>query len=143
MYSAQAICEARARASMPRPQLRRCGIRSRQYNHGRADGDTAVKILDVLVGETNATRGHETPDGRRLISAVDPILGVAEIHCARAERIGFTTRHEARQVRLALDHLRRRQPVRPFFHAADVFGARPGEALAADTNAVANCPALA
>ena len=63
LYSTQALCEARARASMPGPQLRRCRVRSRQYNHGRANSDTAVKILDVLVGETNATRGHEAPDG--------------------------------------------------------------------------------
>ena len=81
---------------MPRPQLRRCGIRSRQYNHGRANSDTAVKILDVLVGETNATRGHEAPDGRWLIGAVDTIDGIAKIHRTCAERIGFTTGHEAR-----------------------------------------------
>src|SRR5262249_4974383 len=127
---------------MPRPQLRRCGIRSRQYNHGRANSDTAVKILDVLVGETNATRGHEAPDGRWLIGAVDTIDGIAKIHRTRTERIGFTTGHEARQIRLALDHLLGREPVRPIFHAADVLGARPGEALAADADAVANCLAL-
>jgi len=68
---------------------------------------------------------------------MDPILCVAEIHRACAERIGFTTGHEARQVRLALNHLWRRKPIRPFFHAADVLGARPGEALSADTNPIA------
>ena len=124
---------------MPRPQLRRCGIRSRQYNHGRANSDTAVKILDVLVGETNAARGHEAPDGRWLIGAVNPIFCAAQIHRTRAERIGFTAGHEARQVRLALDHLLGREPVRPFLHPTDVLSARPGEALAADTDAVAHC----
>ena len=128
---------------MPRAQLRRRGIRSRQYNHGRADSHTAVKVLNVLVGQTNAARGHEAADGRWLIGAVDPVFGVAEIHRARPERIGFTAGHEARQVRLARNHLLGREPVRPFFHAADVLGARPGEALAADADAVANCLVVA
>jgi hypothetical protein len=128
---------------MPRPQLRRRGIRSRQYNHGRADSHTAVKVLNVLVSQTNATGGNEAADGRWLIGAVDPIFGVAEIHRTGAEWICFAAGHEARQVRLALDHLLGREPVRPFLHAADVLGARPGEALAADTNAVANGLAVA
>src|SRR6516165_3580571 len=89
-------CEARAHALMPRPQLRRRCVRSRQYNHGRANCDTAVKILDVLVGETKADGGHEAPDGRWLIGAVDTIDGIAKIHRTRAQRIGFTTGHEAR-----------------------------------------------
>src|SRR6516165_1585364 len=54
-------------------------------------------------------------------------------------RRGFTAGHEARQVRLALDHLLGREPVRPFLHPTDVLSARPGEALAADTDAVAHC----
>ena len=70
---------------MPLPQLRRRCVRSRQYNHGRANSDTAVKILDILVGETNATRGHEAPDGRWLIGAVNPIFCAAQIHRTRAE----------------------------------------------------------
>jgi hypothetical protein len=32
----------RARASMPRPQLRRRGVRTRQYNHGRPYSHAAV-----------------------------------------------------------------------------------------------------
>jgi len=64
-------------------------------------------------------------------------------YIARAERIGFTADHETRQVRLTLDHLLGRQPVRPFFHAADAPSARPGGALAADADAVANCLAMA
>jgi len=42
-----------------------------------------------------------------------------------------------------LNHLLWRKPIRPLFHAADVFCARPGEALTPDTNAVANCVAMA
>ena len=109
----------------------------RPYSHA------PVKIFDILIGQTNAAGGHETADGRWLVGAVDPIFRVAEIHCARTERIGFTTGHEARKVRLALDHLLRRKPIRPFFHAADVLGARPGEALTTDTNPVTNCLAVA
>jgi hypothetical protein len=52
---------------------------------------TAVKFPDVLVGQASAARRHEGANGRRLIGAVDPILGVAELHRAHAERIGFTT----------------------------------------------------
>ena len=57
-------------------------------------------------------------------------------YIARAERIGLAASHEPRQVRLARDHLLWREPVRPFFHAADALGARPGEAFAADPYAV-------
>ena len=109
----------------------------RPYSHA------PVKIFDILIGQTNAAGGHEAADGRWLIGAVDPIFRVAEIHRTRAEWIGFTAGHEARQVRLTFDHLLGWKPVRPFFHAADMLGARPGEALAADTNAVANCLAVA
>jgi hypothetical protein len=56
---------------------------------------------------------------------------------ARApERIAVAAGHEARQVGLALDHLRRRRPVRPLGLALDRLGAGPGEALAADADAV-------
>ena len=61
-----------------------------------------------------------------------PILRVAEIHRACAERIGLTTGHKARQVGLALNHLLRRKPIRPFFHMADALGACPGKALTAE-----------
>ena len=108
-----------------RPQLRRRCVRSRQHNDGGSNGDTAVKVFDVLVGQTNAAEGHEAADRRWLIGAVDPILGVAEIHRACAERVGFAAGHKARQVRLTLDHLLGRQPVRLLFHAADVSSITP------------------
>jgi len=59
-------------------------------------------------------------------------------YIARAEWIGFTTGHEPWQARLALNHFRWRQPVRPFFRAANALGARPSEALTADADAVAS-----
>src|SRR4249919_607566 len=58
-------------------QLRCCGICSRQYDDARADSDAAVKVLNVLVGQTNATGGHEGADGRWLIGAVDTVFRVA------------------------------------------------------------------
>jgi len=64
-------------------------------------------------------------------------------YIARAEWIGFTTGHEPWQARLALNHFRWRQPVRPLFRAANALGARPSEALTADADAVANCLAVA
>ena len=49
-----------------------------------------------------------------------------------------STGHHAWQIRLALDHLRWREPIRPFFHPGDALGARPGEAVTAHANAVAH-----
>src|SRR6185437_934219 len=77
-------------------------------------------------------------DGRRLVGAVYAVERVAEIHGARAERITVPTRHDARQIGLALDHLRRREPVRPFLQLGNALSAGPGEAFAADAHAVAN-----
>jgi len=54
--------------------------------------------------------------------AVNPVQRLAEIECAGAERIAFAAGHEARQIGLALDHFRRRIPIRPFRHLADAFG---------------------
>ena len=51
------------------------------------DPDPAIEVLDVLVDQTNAARGHELADGRWLVGAVDAIERVAEIERTRAERI--------------------------------------------------------
>src|SRR5581483_2427006 len=42
-----------------------------------------------------------------------------------------------------LDHFLRREPVRPLFHAADALGAGPGEAVAADADAITDRFAVA
>ena len=78
------------------------------------------------------------PDRRRLVGAVNAIDGRTEIHRARAQRIARPAGHEARQIRLALDHFRRWMPVRPLGLAADLLHAGPGEAIAADADAVAD-----
>src|SRR5439155_13781057 len=73
-----------------------------------------------------------------LVGAVNAIECLAEIKRARAKRIAFTTSHEARQIGLTLDHLGGRMPIRPLGHAGDFLGARPGEAVAADADAIAH-----
>src|SRR5262249_21703220 len=60
----------------------------------------------------DAARGHEGADGRGLIGAVDAVHRLPEIESARAERVGLAASHEARQIRLAYDHLLRRIPIR-------------------------------
>ena len=69
---------------------------------------------------------------------MDAIDGAAEIHGAGAELIAGTPGHEARQVGLALEHLRRRDPIRPLGLARDCLHAGPSEAFAAHADAVAN-----
>jgi len=63
---------------------------------------------------------------------------IAKIHGAGAERIARAAGHEARQIRLALDHFRWRMPIRPFGFSADLQKALPGKSLAPDSDAVAN-----
>jgi hypothetical protein len=46
--------------------------------------------------------------------------------------------HEARQIGLALDHLRRRRPVRPLLLVGDVHQPLPLKTVAADADAVAD-----
>ena len=111
---------------------------ARQHHDAGADLHAAVEILDILVGQPDAARRDVFADRRGLVGAVDAVERLAEIERARAERIAFAARHEARQIGLALDHFRRRMPVRPLGHFRDAFRARPGEAFAADADAVAH-----
>src|SRR5438477_5021789 len=83
------------------------------------------------------------PDGLRLIGAVNAVDRVAEVECARAERVARTAGHEPRQIWLALDHFRRRDPIRPLRFARDAKQARPLEAVAAHADAVAYRPVVA
>src|SRR5450759_4849988 len=110
----------------------------RQHDHAGADLHALIEILDIVVDEPHAARRYELSDRRRLIGAVDTVERPAEIEGARTERIARPSRHEARQIRLALDHLLRRSPIRPRRHPRDAFGSRPGEAFAADADAVAH-----
>src|SRR6185503_18851879 len=101
------------------------------------DLDLLIEVDDVFVAHADAARRHRLADGPGLVRAVDAVQRRAEIHGAGAERILRTTGHEVRQVGTALQHLRRRRPVRPFLLGGDFLLAGPGEARLADPNAVA------
>jgi len=55
---------------------------------------------------------------------------------AERERVFRAAGHEARQVGLAIQHVVRRDPIRPFALGGDLLHAGPGEALTADADAV-------
>ncbi|BAR54742.1 hypothetical protein NK6_1558 [Bradyrhizobium diazoefficiens] len=128
-----------------------CGGRSRRsrrrttrhHHHARADLDPVEQVRDVLVQHADAAGGDELADRRGLVGAVDAVDGRAEIHRAGAERIAGAAGHEARQIGLALDHLGRRMPIRPLGLAGDLLHPGPGEAVAADADAVTNRAAIA
>src|SRR6185437_16997067 len=82
-------------------------------------------------------------DGRWLVGAVDAIVGAAEIHRARAERVAWSAGHEPWQVGLTLDHLGRRVPVRPLLFPGDFLYAGPPKAVTTDAHAVADRLAMA
>ena len=122
-----------------------CEVRRilRQHHDLGADVDAAEQIGDVFIGQANAAAGNELADRRGIVGAVNAVVAGAQIHRARAQRIAGTARHEAREIRLARDHLGRRMPIRPCGLARDGLRAGPGEALAADADAIANGAALA
>jgi hypothetical protein len=146
-HSTTVFCRRREglSASARNPALRRprYGRRTGQDDHARPDTNAVVEVFHIFVGEANAARGHEMADGRRLIGAVDTIDRVPEVESARPERVAFAAGRKTRQVRLALDHLFRRMPVRPLAHPAYALNARPGEAFPTDADAVAHRFALA
>src|SRR4249920_154148 len=108
-----------------------------------ADRNALIEIGDVGVDQPETAGGYGGADGVGPVGAVDAVDGGAEIHRAGAERIAGATGHEARQIGLALDHLRRRRPVRPFRLARDVDETLPLESLAADADAIAQRAAVA
>src|SRR5262249_12743851 len=102
------------------------------------DVDPVEQVADVLIGQPDASRRDELADRGRIVGAVDAIFAGAEIHRPRAERIAGAAGHEARQIRLAPDHLSRRIPFRPLGLVAHRLNAGTGEAFAADADAVAD-----
>src|SRR5262245_44219592 len=112
-------------------------------HHFGSDRHALVEIDDVGIDQPEAARRHRRPDRLRRIGPVQPVDRGAEIEGARAHRIAGTTGHEARQIGLALDHLGRRGPIRPFLFARDVDEAGPLEAIAPDPDAVTHGAAVA
>src|SRR6516162_10506643 len=77
-------------------------------------------------------------DRLRRVGAVDAIDGAAQVHGARTQRVTGTAGHDARQIGLARDHLRWRNPIRPLRLPGYRLHAGPGEAVAPDADAVAH-----
>src|SRR5215831_1841214 len=116
----------------------RGAARARQYHDLGADMHAVIEIDHVLVDQADAARGHVLADRLRRVGAVDAVHRAAEIHGTGAEGIAGAAGHETRQVGLAVDHFRRRRPVRPLGLALDQLDAGPGEAFTADADAVAH-----
>src|SRR5712691_6643551 len=107
------------------------------------DRNPVVEIHDVPIHQAEAARRNRMADRLRLIGAVDAVDRVAEIKGTRPERIARAAGHEPRQIRLAVDHLRRRDPIGPFGLARNAQQPRPLEAVAADPDPVAQRPVIA
>ena len=90
------------------------------HDDARADRHAVVEVDHVVVDQAEAAGRDRVADRLRRVGAVDAVDRLAEIHGAGAERIAGSAGHEARQIGLALDHLRRRMPVRPFGLAGDL-----------------------
>src|SRR5262249_3556490 len=110
-----------------------------------------IEIDGVLVDHANAAGGNALADGPGLIGAMDPIKRVSitlpEIHRAGAKRVtraaahtdaALQLTHLSPELRLSLQHLLGRIPVRPFPLIMNRRYAGPGEACAPDANAVAD-----
>src|SRR5689334_14240182 len=96
----------------------------------------AVKIDHILVSKPDTARGNRMSDGPWLRRAMNAVFGGAEIKGPRAQRVTWPPFHVVRQIGLAVQHFWRRMPVGPFGFAADMLSALPGEAHAADADAV-------
>ena len=103
-----------------------------------AELHSIIKIDHVIVGEPEAARRDCLADSVRLVGAVDAVDRLAEIERARAQRVAGAAGHEPWKIRLALDHFRRRRPIRPLRLLGYLHQPRPLKAVAPDADAVAN-----
>src|SRR5579872_3915659 len=85
----------------------------------RSDRHAIKEIDDVIVDQPEAARRDGVAYRLGLVRAMDTIDRLAQVQSARAQGIAGAAGHETRQIGLALDHLRRRAPIRPFLLAAD------------------------
>src|SRR5262249_29635730 len=77
---------------------RRCRSHRRprqEHYHARADLYSLVEVHNVLVCESDAARGYESPDGRGLVRAVDAVERVTQIKCARPRAATLPRRQQA------------------------------------------------
>src|SRR5262249_22754752 len=115
----------------------------REHHHARADLYSLVEVHNVFVCESDAARGYEGPDGRRLVRAVDAVERVTQLKCARHEVFDLAPGNKAGQIGWASHHLFGWMPIGPFRQPGNPFTARPSEAFAADPNAITQSLAVA
>ena len=71
-----------------------------QPDHFRSDRNATIKMGDIGIAHADASARDLRADGGRIVGAVNTMVGVAEIKCARAKWIARATTDPARQVRL-------------------------------------------
>src|SRR5690606_31384323 len=108
-----------------------------------ADLHALIEVDDVLIGHAEAARRDSFADRLRFVRTVDAIQCRAEIDRPRAERVVRSALHIAWQIRLTLQHLLGRPPIRPFALLRNFVRAGPAESVAADADAVADRAGLA
>ena len=106
-------------------------------NYPRTDRDTLVKIDDIVVNKAKAPRRNSLAYSFRCVGAVNPVDRSTEVHGTSAHRIAGPTSRKPRQIRLPLNHLGQRMPIRPLSLARYLQKPLPSEALAANAYAVA------
>src|SRR5262249_39711446 len=107
-------------------------------NYPRTDRDTLVKVGDIIINKAKAARRNGLAYSLRCIGAVNPVDRSTEVHGTSAHRIAGPASHKPRQIRLPLNHLGRRMPIRPLSLARYLQKPLPSEALAANAYAVAS-----
>src|SRR5215472_18220593 len=85
-----------------------------QHYNLAADLRAPIEINHVVIEHADAAARNPLTDRVRCVGSVNAVDGAAEIHGACAERIAGTASHKTWQIGLALQHLCRRRPVRPF-----------------------------
>ena len=103
----------------------------------RTDRDTLVKIDDIIINKAKAPRRNSLAYSLRCIGAVNPVDRSTEVHGTSTHWIAGPPSHKSGKIRLPLNHLGRRMPIRPLSLARYLKKALPSEAPAANAYAVA------
>ena len=103
-----------------------------------ADIDSAIEVDDIIIDHADTSARDVRANCLWRVGAMNSIDRIAEINGARAQRIADAAGYESRQIRLALDHLRGRYPVRPFRFAAYGLHAGPGKPVPTNADAIAD-----
>ena len=96
-----------------------------------------TKIYDIIINKAEAPRRNSLANSLRCIGAVNSIDRSTKVHRTRAHWIAGPASHKPGEIRLPLNHLVWRMPIRPLSLARYLEKALPSEALAANTYAIA------